>query len=98
MIPLKHLSSFWSTLKRPLINCGINLDLNWLEKCVLVATNLAAQVIIFLITDTKPKHYIPVLTLSTQENRKLLEQLKSDFKRIINWNKYQSKISTERKN
>ena len=40
--------------------------------------------------------YVQVVTLSTQDNRKLLEQLKLSFKRTINWNKHQSKISTER--
>ena len=50
----------------------------------------------FAITDTKL--YVPVVTLSTQNNAKLLEQLKSGFKRTINWNKYQSKISTEAQN
>ena len=43
----------------------------------------------FAITDTKL--YVPVVTLSTQDNEKLLEQLKSVFKRVINWNKYLSK-------
>ena len=50
----------------------------------------------FLITDTKI--YVPVLTVSTQDNAKLLEQLRSGFKRTVNWNKYQPKISTERQN
>ena len=50
----------------------------------------------FLITDTKL--YVPVITLSTQDNAKLLKKLKSGFKRTINWNKYQSKMSTERQN
>ena len=50
----------------------------------------------FVITDTKL--YVPVVTLSTQDNAKLHEQLKSCFKRTINWNKYQSKISPERQN
>ena len=57
---------------------------------------LHLQGAIFLITDTKI--YVPVLTASTQDNAKLLEQLRSGFKRIINWNKYQPKISTERQN
>ena len=43
----------------------------------------------FSITDAKL--YVPVVNLSTQDNAKLLEQLKSSFKRTINWNKYQSK-------
>ena len=62
----------------PLINCEISLDLNWSENCVIVATNVAAQATTFSIPDTK--FYIPVITLSTQDNAKLLEQLKSNFK------------------
>ena len=50
----------------------------------------------FAITDAKL--YVPKVTLSTGDNEKLLEQLKSGFKRTINWNKYQSKVSTERQN
>ena len=46
----------------------------------------------FAITDTKL--YVPFATLSTQNKAKLLEQLKSGFKRTTNWNKYQSKITT----
>ena len=57
---------------------------------------LHLQGAIFLITDAKI--YVPVLTVSTQDNAKLLEQLRSGFKRTINWNKYQPKISTERQN
>ena len=96
MVPLKYLSNFWRTLEMPLINCEINLDLNWSENCVIVATNAAAQATTFSITDTKL--YVPVVTLSIQDNAKLLEQLKFGFKRIINWNKYQTKVSTERQN
>ena len=47
----------------------------------------------FSITDTKV--YIPVVTLSTQDKATLLEQLKSGFKRTINWNKYQLKVSVQ---
>ena len=47
----------------------------------------------FAITDTKL--FVPVVTLSTQDNAKLLEQLKSSFKRTINWNKYHSKLSVQ---
>ena len=50
----------------------------------------------FLITDAKL--YVPVVTLSIQDMTKLLEQLKSGFKRAISWNKYQSKILAERQN
>ena len=47
----------------------------------------------FAITDTK--RYVPVVTLSTQNNSKLLQQLKSEPKRTINWNKYQPKTATQ---
>ena len=66
----------------PLINCKITLDLNWSENCVIVATNVANQDATFSIIDTKL--YVLVVTLSTQDNAKLLEQLKSGFKRTIN--------------
>ena len=47
----------------------------------------------FAIADTK--HYVPIVTLSTQDNTKLLQQLKSGFKRTINWHKYQSKATVQ---
>ena len=89
MVPLKYLSNFWRTLEMPLINCEVNLILTWSSTCVLIALNNANQVATFAITDTKL--YVPVVTLSTQENTKFLQQLKSGFKRVINWNKYLSK-------
>ena len=96
MVPLEYLSNFWRTLEIPLMSCEITLDLNCSENCIIVATNVAAQSATFSITDTKL--YVRAVTLSTQENAKLLEQLKSSFKRTINWNKYQRKVSTERQN
>ena len=89
MVPLKYLSNFWRTLEMPLINCEVNLILTWSSTCVLIATNIPNQIATFAITDTKL--YVPVVTLSTQENTKFLPQLKSGFKRVINWNKYLSK-------
>ena len=89
MVPLKHLSNFWRTLEMPLINCEVNLILTCSSACVLVSINAANQNATFAITDTKL--YVPVVTLSTQENTKFLQQLKSGFKRVINWNKYLSK-------
>ena len=73
----------------PLINCEVNLILTWSSTCVLIATVNPNQNAKFVITDTKL--YVPVVTLSTQENTKFLQQLKSGFKRVINWNKYLSK-------
>ena len=89
MVPLKYLRNFWRTLEMPLINCEVNLILIWSSTCVLVSTNAANQNATFAITDTKI--YVPVVTLSTQENTKFPQQLKSGFKRLINWNKYLSK-------
>ena len=74
------------TLEMPLINSEVNLILTWSSTCVITNSNGAGT---FAITDTKL--YVPVVTLSTQENTKFLQQLKSSFKRVINWNKYLSK-------
>ena len=86
MVPLKYLSNFWRTLEMPLINCKINLT--WSANCV-VSNAAANQNTTFAITDTKL--FVSVVTLSTQDNTKQLQQLKSGFKRTINWNKYHSK-------
>ena len=89
IVPLKYLSNFWRTSEIPLINCEVNLILTWSSTCVLIFTNIPKENATFAITDTKL--YVPVVTLSTQENTKFLQQLKSGFKRVINWNKYLSK-------
>ena len=89
MVPLKYLSNFWGTLEMALINCEVNLILTWSSTCVVIATNIPNQNAAFAITDTKL--YVPVVTLSTPENTKFLQKLKSGFKRVINWNKYLSK-------
>ena len=96
MVSLKYLTNFWRTLEMPLIHCEITHDLNWSESCVTVATDVADQGATFSITDAKL--HVPVITLSTQDKAKLLEQLKSGFKRTIIWNKYQPKVSKERPN
>ena len=67
MVPLKYLRNFWRTLEMPLINCEVNLILTWSSSCVLIATAIQNQNATFAITDTKL--YVPVVTLSTQENR-----------------------------
>ena len=94
MLLLKYLNNFWRTLEMPLINWEITLDLNWHEN--IAANNVAAQATTFPMTDTKI--YVPVVTLLTQDYVKLLEQLKSGFKKTINWNKYQPQVSPERQN
>ena len=89
MVPLKYLSNFWRTLQMPLINCEIELILTWSRNCVIISTNIANQIPTFTVTETNL--YVSVVTLSTQDNAKLLPQLKSGFKRTISWNKYLAK-------
>ena len=93
MVPLKYLSNFWRTVEMPLINCEVNLILTWSSTGVITNSTDAET---FEITDTKL--YVPVVTLSTKENAKLLQQLKSGFKRVINLNKYLSKPELLRRN
>ena len=80
----------------PLINCEIDLILTWSINCVTVSTNVANQNATFAITDTKL--YVPLVTLSTKDNSKLLQQLKSGFKRVISWNNDLSKAELLRRN
>ena len=89
MVPLKYISNFWRTLVMPLINCEIEFILDWSANCVIIYTNIADQVPMFTITETN--FYFPVVTLSTQDNSKLLPQLENGFKRTISWNKYLAK-------
>ena len=71
MVPLSYLSVFWRILELPLINCDVNLILKWSANCVLVSTSVANQNAAFAITDAKL--HVPVVTLSTQDNAKLLQ-------------------------
>ena len=110
-VPLKHLSNFWRSLKMPLINWEIELNLFWFKNCVILsnatrdaiaatevsgandsnvnpAVNVSATSATFKITNTNL--YVPIVTLSTEDDNKFLEQLKSGFKRTIKWNKYRS--------
>ena len=87
--PLKYWSNFCRTLELSLINCEINFILTCSANCVISKGDTATT---FAITDTK--FYVSVATLSTQDNTKLLQQVKSRCKRTINWNKYQSKVTT----
>ena len=77
----------------PLINCEVNLILTWSKDCVITNSQDEEK---FAITETKL--YVPVVTLSTQDNAKLLEQLKPRFMRTISWSKYESKIKKFAKN
>ena len=105
VIPLKYLSNFWRNLDIPLINCEVELILTWSKKCVLADMSVNAVLnpptvhpsdATFQITDTKL--HVPVVTSSKENNIKLLEKLKSGFKRTIKWNKYRSQMSVQSNN
>ena len=74
MVTLKYLSNFWRTLEISLVNCEININLTW-------SANRVFSEIKKAIRDTKL--YVSVVTLPTQDNAELLQQLKSGFKRSI---------------
>ena len=96
MVPLKYPKNFWRTLEMPLFNCEIILRLKWSRNCIIVAGMTNNQNSIFQINDTKL--YVPVVTLSTQENIKLIKQLESGFKRTIKWNQYLAKTTSQAQN
>ena len=76
VIPLKHLSNFWRSLNIPLINCEVELILTWSKNCVLAdMTTKDAEG-----GNPDTKLYVPVVTLSKENDIKILEQLKSGFK------------------
>ena len=81
MVPLKYLSNFGGTLEMPLNICEVAIILTWSENRVIIRTNIADQNTTF--TTTKTNLYVNVVTLSTQDNVKLLPLLKSGFKRTI---------------
>ena len=78
VVPLKYVSNFWRTLEMPLINCEVELLLTWSENFLIFSTNAADQNPAFTIAETNL--YVPVVTLSTQDNAKLLPQSKSVLK------------------
>ena len=111
VVPLKHLSNAWRSLNISLINCEVELTLTWFKNCVLIEKstrdvnyNAVPRVseiknpenATFQIKDTKL--YVPVVTLSKENDIKLLEQLKSGFKRTIKWNKYRSQMTIQPQN
>ena len=89
-MPLKYLSNFFRSLEMPLINCKIKLNLTWKKECVL-STDAGAAV--FIINDTKM--YVPVVTLSKEDNKDFIEQQNKGFQRSIYWNEYKTKEQTE---
>ena len=102
-IPLKYLGNFWRALNIPLISCEVYLELKWIENCVITSQQIGVNLdggntaapagATLAINDCKL--YIPVVTLSKDDEIKLLTNLKSGFKREIIWNKYRPQMTTE---
>ena len=92
-VPLKYLSNCWRSLEITLINCRVKLSLRWIENCVLTtaaiganATATCADSATFKIADAKL--YVPVVTISAEDNARLAKQLNEGFIRLVYWNKY----------
>ena len=99
VIPLKHLSDSWRSLDMPLINCEVELILTWTKNGTLADMTVANNPptgLEFQITDTKL--YVPVVTLSKENDIKLLEKLKTGFKKTIKWNKFRSQMTIQNNN
>ena len=86
VVPLKYLSNFFRSLEMPLINRKIKLNLTWKKECVL---STDAGDAVFIINDTKM--YVPVVTLSKEDNKDFTEQQNKGFQRSIYWNEYKTK-------
>ena len=90
VIPLKYLNNFLRSLEMPLINCKIKLNLTWKKECVLSKQDGAT---VFIINDTKM--YVPVVTLSKEDNKDFIKQQNKGFQRSIYWNEYKTKEINE---
>ena len=90
VVPFKYLSNFFRSLEMPLINCKVKLNLTWKKECV--SSNQAGAAV-FIINDTKL--YVPVVTLSKEDNKDSIEQQNKGFQRSIYWNEYKTKEQTE---
>ena len=86
VVLLEHLSNFFRSLEMPLINCKIKLNLTWKKECIL---SIAADDAVFIINNTKL--YVPVVTLSKEDNKDFIEQQNKGFQRSIYWNEYKTK-------
>ena len=95
-VPLKYFSNVWRKIEMSLIICEIKLMLPLFGNCVISFNAPSAEATTFAKADARL--YVPVVTLSNQDNEKLLQQSKLDFKRTIKWNKYRSKTPTQTQN
>ena len=102
-VPLKYLGNFWRALNIPLISYEASLELKWNKTCVIASQQIGinldggntAAPTGATLTINDCKLYIPVVTLSKDDEIKLLTNLKSGFTREIIWNKYRSQMTTE---
>ena len=74
VVPLKYLSNFWRSLEMPLINWKIQLELNWIEGCILSSSGDSERLEI-----TDAKLHFPIVTLSTKDNVTLRTQQTSQL-------------------
>ena len=90
----------------PLTNCDINLILTWSKNCVLTSKATRDAILVTnpptpainnpvnaTIQITNTNLYVSVVTLSTEDDNKFSEQLKSGFKRTAKWNKYRAEMT-----
>ena len=89
-VPLKYLSNLFRSLEMPLINCKIKLNLTWKKECVLSTGDGNAVLII-----NGTKMYVPVVTLSKEDNKDFIQQQNKGFQRSIYWNEYKTKEINE---
>ena len=92
-VRLKYFSNLWRSLEMPLINCKVELSLKWIENCVLTTAEIGANAdatgadcTTLEITDARI--CVPVVTLSAEDNAKLVKKLNERFKRLVYWNKH----------
>ena len=90
VVSLKYLSNFFRSLEMPLINYKIKLNLTWKKECLL---STGAGEAVFIINDTKL--YVPVVTLSKEDNKDFIEQQNKGFQRSIYCNEYKTKEINE---
>ena len=105
VVPLKYLSN-WRSLNLALINCEIELDLKWTKNCIKLDLKWTKNCVLIKednhvtgvsFTISSSKLYVPVVTLSVNDNTKFLENIKQKFKRAISWNKHRSEITAQTK-
>ena len=101
------------SLNLPLINCDIEFDLSWSRYCVIYEISKTSRAVsninpvryeVVITTNSATfqinnvKSFVPIFTLSINDNIKFLENIKQGFKKTISWNKYRSEITTQPKN